>query len=131
MASSLGSPVGPEIVLPSELLPLIWGGQAPDFADEDDAKAILGTIMARYNEILRQWDRLFKSKRGGQILFLILILCGDENGESLLGLTPEDEDRVMEEAAQFTPVCVTAIVAYWREKGSKQISMPLMRTPLS
>jgi uncharacterized protein len=161
-----GIAVGPELVLPSEWLPLIWGGDAPEFANEDEAKAILAIIMARYNEILRQirdgtpdpvfwancdgtliaadwaegflqavmlrmdaWSRLIKSKRDGQILFPIFALCGDENGESLLGIRPEDEDRVMEEVTELIPACVTAIAAYWREQGSKQISMPLMSGP--
>ncbi len=161
-----GIAVGPELILPSEWLPLIWGGEAPEFVDEAEAKAILGTIMGRYNEILRQvqndaldpvfwadrdgaliamdwaegflqaimlradaWKRLFKSKRDGQLLFPILALCGDENGDSLLGLTPGEEDTVMEEAAEFIPDCVIAIAAYWREKGPRQISMPLTAGP--
>jgi uncharacterized protein len=156
-----GIAIGPELVMPSEWLPLIWGGDAPEFADETEAKAILGTIMGRYNEILRQianddldpvfwadrggtviaadwaegflraimlradaWEPLFKSKRDGQLLVPILALCGDENGESLLGLLPEEEDRVMEEATEFVPACVTAIAAHWRAKGSTQISIP-------
>jgi uncharacterized protein len=161
-----GIAVGPELVLPSEWLPLIWGGEAPEFADQDEAKAILGAIMDRYNEILRHiaddvfdpifwadrdgtliamdwaegflqaimlradaWEGLFKSKRDGQLLYPILALCGDENGESLLGLSPEEEERIMEEAAEFIPACVTAIAAYWRGKGPKQISMPLPAGP--
>jgi uncharacterized protein YecA (UPF0149 family) len=75
------------------------------------------------------WSRLIKSKRDGRILFPIFALCGDENGESLLGIRPEDEDRVMEEVTELIPACVTAIAAYWREQGSKQISMPLMSGP--
>src|SRR6266446_857448 len=158
--------VGPELVLPSEWLPLVWGGKAPEFADEGEAKAVLGAIMARYNEILRQiaddtfdpifwtardgtliatdwaegflqaimlrmdaWDRLLKSKRDGQLLIPILALCGDESGESLLGLPPEDEDRIMQEAVEFVPACVIAIAAYWRRRGPKQISMPLALGP--
>src|SRR5262249_33144577 len=39
---------------PSEWLPLIWGGEAPAFANLDEANAILGLLMARYNEILRE-----------------------------------------------------------------------------
>ena len=35
----------------------------------------------------------------------------------------------MEEAAEFIPDCVTAIAAYWRGKGPKQISMPLAADP--
>ena len=157
-----GIAVGPELVLPSEWLPQIFGGEAPEFTDEAEAKAILGAVMGRYNEILRQvadneldpvfwtardgtviaadwaegflqaimlradaWGRLFKSKRDGHLLFPILALCGDENGKSLLGLEPDEEDRVMEEMTEFIPECVIAIAAYWRGQGSKQVSMPL------
>jgi uncharacterized protein len=158
-----GVVVGPELVLPSEWLPVIWGGEALEFADANEAKTILGAIMGRYNEITRQiaadtfapifwadrngtliaadwaegflqaimlradaWGPLFKSKRDGQLLLPILALCGDENGESMLGLSPDEEDRVMEEMTDFVPDCVTAIANYWRAKGSTQISMPLM-----
>ena len=161
-----GIAIGPELVLPSEWLPLVWGGEAPEFADESEAKAVLGAIMGRYNEILRQidhdtcdpifwaardstliaadwaegflqaimlrmdaWDRLLKSKRDGQLLIPILALCGDQNGELLLDLPPEEEDRVMEGAAELVPACVIAIAAYWREKGPKQISMALLGGP--
>jgi hypothetical protein len=51
---------------------------------------------------------------------------GDENGESLLDITPDEEDRIMEEAAEFIPACVTAIAAYWRGKPT-QISVPFHR----
>ena len=156
-----GIAVGPELVMPSDWLPIIFGGDVPEFADEVEAKAILGAIMGRFNEILRQvenddlqpvfwvghegtliatdwaegflqaimlradaWERLLKSKREGQLLVPILALCGDENGESLLGIPLDEEDRVMEEATEFIPACVAAIAAYWREKGPKQVSMP-------
>jgi Uncharacterised protein family (UPF0149) len=49
-----GIAIGPELVRPSEWLPLIWGGEAPEFADLDEANAILGSLMVRYNEILRE-----------------------------------------------------------------------------
>jgi uncharacterized protein len=161
-----GIAIGPELVLPSEWLPLVWGGEAPEFADEAEAKAVLGAIMSRYNEILHQidrdafdpifwatrdgtliaadwaegflhaimlrmdaWDRLLKSKGHGQLLIPILALCGDENGASLLGIPPDEEDRIMKEAAEFIPACVAAIAAYWRGNGPKQISMPLMGGP--
>ena len=48
-----GIAIGPELIRPSEWLPLIWGGAAPEFAGLDEANAILGSLMARYNEILR------------------------------------------------------------------------------
>jgi len=87
----------------------------------DWAEGFLQAIMLRADA----WKRLFKSKRDGQLLFPILALCGDENGDSLLELTSEQEDQVMEEAAEFIAACVIAIAAYWREKGPRQISMPL------
>ena len=157
-----GIAVGPELVLPSEWLPLVFGGDAPEFADEIEAKAILGAIIGRYNEILRQvadddldpvfwttrggtliaadwaegflqaillradaWERLLKSKRDGQLLVPILALCGDENGDSLLGIPPDEEDRIMEEVAEFIPACVAAIDAYWRAKRPRPASTPL------
>jgi uncharacterized protein len=51
-----GIVVGPESILPSEWLPIIWGGDEPDFADISEAQTILNTIMARYNEIIANLD---------------------------------------------------------------------------
>jgi uncharacterized protein len=48
-----GIAVGPELVLPSEWLPRVWGGGEPAFESVDQARDILGTIMGRYNEIIR------------------------------------------------------------------------------
>src|SRR5260221_9476783 len=53
--------VGPELVLPSEWMPVIWGGDEPVFADDAEMQAVLGGIMSRYNEILRHIaDRTFE-----------------------------------------------------------------------
>jgi uncharacterized protein len=46
-----GVVVGPELILPSEWLPVIWGGQEPEFETQDEMRTVLGTIMGRYNEI--------------------------------------------------------------------------------
>ena len=46
--------VGPDFIPPSEWLPAISGGEAPQFGDAVQAQAILGAIMGRYNEIVRQ-----------------------------------------------------------------------------
>ncbi len=124
--------IGPELVMPSEWLPIVWGGEEPVFADDGEAQAVIGGIMSRYNAILRDvadgnfepilwitaddiviatdwaegfmqgiglrakaWEPLLHSKRHALLLFPIFALCGDEHGESLLGLDPEDEDRIM------------------------------------
>jgi uncharacterized protein len=54
------------------------------------------------------------------LLFPILALCADEHGDSALGLEPDEEDRVMAEAAEFIPVCVIEIAAYWRQRRPTQ-----------
>jgi yecA family protein len=47
-----GIAVGPELILPSEWLPVIWGGDKPVFDTESEMRAVLGAIMGRYNEIV-------------------------------------------------------------------------------
>jgi uncharacterized protein len=46
-----GIVVGPELMLPSEWLPVIWGGGEPEFETEAEMRIVFGTIMGRYNEI--------------------------------------------------------------------------------
>jgi uncharacterized protein len=48
-----GIVVGPELILPSEWLPIVWGGGAPKFESVEEASSILAIIMGRYNEIVR------------------------------------------------------------------------------
>lgn len=52
-----GLAAGPEFIMPSEWLPHVWGHGEPEFADEDEAKRVLGTIIERYQEIDRELDR--------------------------------------------------------------------------
>ena len=47
-----GIVVGPEFILSSEWLPVIWGGEEPSFASEAEMRTVLGTIMGRYNQIV-------------------------------------------------------------------------------
>ena len=51
-----GIAIGPELVKPSEWLPVVWGGDEPVFEDAEQAQTVIGTIMGRYNEILRVLD---------------------------------------------------------------------------
>jgi uncharacterized protein len=52
-----GVVVGPELIMPSEWFPVIWGGQKPEFETEDERRTVLGTIMGRYNEIAACFNR--------------------------------------------------------------------------
>ena len=51
-----GIAVGPGAIPPDEWLPVIWGESAPQFDDESQVQAVLGAIMGRYDEIVRQID---------------------------------------------------------------------------
>ena len=51
----------------------------------------------------------FTSKRDGKLLFPILSLCCDTNGDSLLGLPSEAEDRIVARAPELIPGCVIEI----------------------
>ncbi len=42
---------GPEMVMPSEWFPVIFGSDGPSFTDRDQAERIFGLIMRMYNEI--------------------------------------------------------------------------------
>ena len=44
--------IGPELIMPSEWLPVIWGEGEPVFESAEEAQGVIGAIMARYNEIL-------------------------------------------------------------------------------
>jgi uncharacterized protein len=48
--------IGPELIMPSEWLPVVFGGEEPVFASNSEAQAVLGGIMSRYNEIIHQVD---------------------------------------------------------------------------
>jgi uncharacterized protein len=52
-----GLVVGPEPIMPSEWMPMIWGEEGVDFEDDGHADAILSLIMNRYNEIAGELDR--------------------------------------------------------------------------
>jgi uncharacterized protein len=52
-----GVAIGPDLILPSEWLPAVWGGEEePVFEDAGQARTVIGTIMGRYNQILRVLD---------------------------------------------------------------------------
>jgi uncharacterized protein len=47
---------GPEPILPSEWLSVIWDGEEPVFDNEAEAGSVLGTILSRYNDIAESLD---------------------------------------------------------------------------
>ncbi len=52
-----GVAVSPGLILPSEWLPVVWGGEEPLFENEHQARSVVDLIMGHYNDIIRQLDR--------------------------------------------------------------------------
>ena len=46
-----GIVAGPQLIPPSEWLPVLWGGEDPEFDSEQQMRTITGTITGRYKEI--------------------------------------------------------------------------------
>ena len=70
-----GIAVGPELILPSEWLPVIWGGGEPEFKTEAEMRTVLGAIMSRYNEIItcldsepENFDPIFMEGPEGEVI---------------------------------------------------------------
>ncbi len=51
-----GIVVGPELILPSEWLPIVWGEEYSNFQDQAQAERVLEIIIGRYNQIIRVLD---------------------------------------------------------------------------
>jgi len=43
--------VGPELILPNEWMPIVWGEEPPNFENAEQAEAISALLMARFNQI--------------------------------------------------------------------------------
>ena len=70
-----GVVVGPELIMPSEWLPVIWGGTEPEFETQEEMRTVLGTIMGRYNEIAacfnsdpEEFDPIFWEGPEGEVI---------------------------------------------------------------
>lgn len=149
--------IGPEPIPPGEWLPLVWGGEAPGLAVDNEAQTALDCIVMHYDAISSEvrdgtyepvlwlapdgaeiaadwaegfmlavglrpeaWKPLYLSRRGGVMMMPILALCGDEDGNSALGLDPELEDELAEQAPELLIDCVAEIAAFWQRRRDRQ-----------
>ena len=52
-----GVVVCPDLIKPSEWLPLVWGYEGASLESEQQAQTVMGLIMGHYNDIIGQLDR--------------------------------------------------------------------------
>jgi uncharacterized protein len=106
-----GLAVGPELVMPSEWMPLIWGGDEPEFDTVDEANTILGAIMARYNEIVACFD------------------TAPENFDPIFFEGPEEQVIVTDWAAGFMDAVILRQKAWTpilRDEEARALMSPLL-----
>jgi uncharacterized protein len=65
--------VGPEPIMPSEWLPVIWGNEEPKFESATQMETLTGLVMSRYNEIIigftanpEKFDPIFWKRPSGK-----------------------------------------------------------------
>jgi uncharacterized protein len=69
--------VGPEFIMPSEWLPVIWREEEPKFESTAHAEMIIGLIMGRYNEIItgfnsdpEEFEPIFWRRPTGEVIVM-------------------------------------------------------------
>ena len=69
--------IGPELVIPSEWLPVIWGNEEPAFRSEAQMEKMIGLIMGRYNEIAtgfnadsEKFEPIFWERSAGEVIVM-------------------------------------------------------------
>ena len=67
--------IGPELIMPSEWLPVIWGEGEPVFESDEELQSVVGAIFMRHEEILRSieqepdaYEPLLEETLDGQML---------------------------------------------------------------
>jgi uncharacterized protein len=139
--------VGPELVTPSEWMPIIWRWETPEFDSETEMQTVLGAILARYNEIVhglnqdepvceplywegflegvdlrrKAWEPIFADPDAGIAMLPIIALCSDEHGDSLLDLDDEQENAIAADVPELIPECVVKIHGFWKRHYGRKI----------
>ncbi len=120
-----GIAVSPELIQPSEWLPVIWGNDFPDFENDDMAELIFETIMGRYNEILQslaadppQFNPIFWEANDG------VAFAGDwaEGFRAAMMLRPVDWAEILNDEDAVLPLVPIIVLLDAEEKDPVPVS---------
>ena len=102
-----GIAIGPELIKPSEWLPVIWGDDTPDFENPELGELIYGIIIDRYNGILHslaadppQLDPIFWQTDDG------VVIAGDwaEGFVDAMSLRAEEWAKLLDDEEAGLPL---------------------------
>ena len=124
----IGIAIGPELVMPSEWLPAIWGGDEPVFWEGADGEVIAADWAEGFVDAVRlrpeAWRPLLEDREALVMLMPILALCGDAEGGSLLELDLEEDTDLLDQAPELIPACVVGIDGFWKERRGRPKAGP-------
>jgi uncharacterized protein len=121
--------IGPDLIMPSEWLPVVWGGRAPEFKSQRQAQRIMETILGRYNEILHTLDTdpdalepIFWSKDDGTVIV----------EDWAMGFLDGIQLRLKHWVPLLKPgkqgVLIVPIAMYWFDKDGENVHEPNVET---
>ncbi|MBM2321015.1 MULTISPECIES: YecA family protein [Marivita] len=94
---------------PPEVDPIFWEAPEGHVIAMDWCEGFMQAVSLRPKD----WLKLTESGIGGQLIMPIIIHILDENGNSVLGISQEDLDQTLNEAAEHIPDAVVAIHRFW------------------
>ena len=118
-----GLVVGPEMIMPNEWLPIIWGNDGPKFRDAKEAQRVIGIIMARYNEIVRdlhdpkQFGPIFWETKSGDAI----AMDWAEGFFDAVRLRPKTWATLL--GNQRGKSMMAPLIALWTDDAKKQFSV--------
>jgi uncharacterized protein len=116
--------VGPELIMPSEWLPVIWGSDGPKFRNGREAEQIINIVMARYNEIIRQmnndaeqFEPIFWETKDGDVI----AMDWAEGFFDAVKLRPKQWSKLLKTTTGKS--MMAPLIVLWTDEAKKQYSI--------
>lgn len=96
---------------PPEVEPIFWQAKEGHVIAMDWCEGFMDAVALRP----KQWLRLTESGADGHLVTPIMVHMLDDNGNSVMGVSQEQLDEVLQEAAAAIPNAIAQIYDYWRK----------------
>lgn len=98
---------------PAVVEPIFWLANEGHVIAMDWCEGFMQAVALR----AKQWLRLTESGSDGHLMAPIVMHLMDEEGNSVMGLSPDLLDDALDDAADAIPEAVLGIFTYWRRDG--------------